>query len=539
MGKDILEADGKRDSILPSEKTPEKKNLEATDGKNKDSLLLEKEFSNAIEKAPKDSIMKRLTFSVSGSKITISNSDSAENSKKIDLFCPPEYYKHLSDGESGNTLIDQLIEVLYTPGLAKLVALPDMHAGKIFPVGISAVYDLSIPECKIIPDLIGSDVNCGVRVWVTSITKERFLEKRDLVLSMVKEGIPIENREIGDGNSIDSPADGTIYQIEGIGTIDINRVIKEGIGYLVSNGMASDADQACTESLGAMEVASSSILSQKAKVRGMRQIGTLGNGNHYLEFQAVSEIFNAEVCKDLGVSMDSICVSVHTGSRGLGGRAVHEYITEYSRYKNSKGICEIPINSVPAMRYLQMVNACSNYAFCNRVLIGRSIKGILTQIFDDCSMQAISDSAHNVMRKEGSMLLARKGSTKLQNRNSSENRCEKEEKKLPNVVSVGGSMTTGSYLLETGPNSNDTNNTTCHGSGRIIRRKDAKFSISVDDTIKEIEDAGVVVSAGKKEHISEESSKTYKCINKVVEYCEAAGISNRVCRLIPIAVLKG
>lgn len=541
MCKDIPEnSEENKDMPCSKNKVMHRKkvnDMQTTEDAN--NLLLEKEFSKAVENAPSCSNMKRVSFSIVKSKVIISDKNSSKESKKIELFSPPEYYKHLSYGDEGNALIDQLIHVLHTPALDSLVALPDAHGGKIFPVGISCTYDLNNPECKIMPEMIGFDINCGVRVWATSIRKEEFLSKREHVLELIAKSIPIENRQAGNGLGNSLAINNDRCHVEGIGTVSINRVITEGIKYLVDSRMASTADQTCTEYSGSMPVLSPAILSQKAKARGLQQIGTLGSGNHYLEFQTVSEVFNSNLCQDIGLSIDTVCVSVHTGSRGLGSRAVHEYISKYSAYKNTSGICEIPAKSEIAQEYLQTVNACSNYAFCNRVLIGRSIEGVLSKVFGPCTMRPISDSVHNVIRVEGSLLAVRKGSTKMQSKHKQNTSNEHRESHLPSIVSVGGSMTTGSYLLEAGPNSSATRNTTCHGSGRIIRRKDVKDFITVSETIKEIEEAGVIVSAGNEDTLPEESSKTYKCIDKVVQYCEAAGISSRVCKLVPVAVLKG
>ncbi|KAI5191214.1 tRNA-splicing ligase RtcB (3'-phosphate/5'-hydroxy nucleic acid ligase) [Nematocida minor] len=515
-------------------------------------------FDSLPQKSP---LRDRIEFTVCESVATISDKTRSD-SKKIRLFSPFSYLKHLLDGTEGSMLIDQLLSLLNTPSLMTLHALPDVHAGKVFPVGISCTYSADSPSCAVIPDLIGADINCGVRVWSTAIKKSLFMEKRQRIMDLVAERIKIDVRcsdvpvlgdendgtAINSSNAQSSAAKGnksTDCCIDGIGTVNINSVVTEGISYLVRIGLATPSDLSCTEYAGSMPVSSGRVLSAKTKHRGIVQLGTLGSGNHYLEFQSVSKVYNNKTCTDLGLDTDSICISVHTGSRGLGSRAVHEYLSKCHLYRNAAtGVCEVPLDSKLAQEYLETVNACSNYAFCNRVIIGKLLEQILLEVFnEDIRMGAISDSVHNVMRLEGNVLTVRKGSTKLGNTSSTAIKGSRDisvsSNNMPSVVSVGGSMSTGSYILEAGPSASMTDYTTCHGSGRIIRRKDVSSTISLADTFSELSTADVLVLAGNADKLPEESSRTYKCIDAVVEYCETVGISNRVCKLVPLSVLKG
>ena len=80
---------------------------------------------------------------------------------------------------------------------------------------------------------------------------------------------------------------------------------------------------------------------------------------------------------------------------------------------------------------------------------------------------------------------------------------------------------------------------TCHGAGRLLGRNEAKRQIRVEDLRRELDEAGVIVKAGKASLLVEEAPQAYKDVSEVVEACEGAGLSRRVARLRPLAVLKG
>ena len=56
-----------------------------------------------------------------------------------------------------------------------------------------------------------------------------------------------------------------------------------------------------------------------ARGRAVRQLGTLGAGNHYAEIQAVEEIYDRAAARAMGITeVGQICIMIHRGSRGLG-----------------------------------------------------------------------------------------------------------------------------------------------------------------------------------------------------------------------------
>jgi tRNA-splicing ligase RtcB len=80
---------------------------------------------------------------------------------------------------------------------------------------------------------------------------------------------------------------------------------------------------------------------------------------------------------------------------------------------------------------------------------------------------------------------------------------------------------------------------TCHGAGRVLGRREAKRRIRAEDLKHQLDEAGVLVKVGKMALLVEEAPQAYKDVSEVVEVCEGAGLSRRVARLRPVAVLKG
>ena len=77
--------------------------------------------------------------------------------------------------------------------------------------------------------------------------------------------------------------------------------------------------------------ADSSKVSDKAKKRGIPQLGSLGSGNHFLEVQKVDEIFDEQVAQVYGLEKDQVTVLIHSGSRGCGHQVCSDYLRSMDR----------------------------------------------------------------------------------------------------------------------------------------------------------------------------------------------------------------
>ena len=85
--------------------------------------------------------------------------------------------------------LEQSKNISMLPGIVeKSVIMPDAHQGYGFPIGGVAAFDLK--KGIISPGGVGYDINCGVRLLKTNLTKKEFLEKRESILNELYKNIP-------------------------------------------------------------------------------------------------------------------------------------------------------------------------------------------------------------------------------------------------------------------------------------------------------------------------------------------------------------
>lgn len=139
-------------------------------------------------------------------------------------------------------------------------------------------------------------------------------------------------------------------------------------------GYAWAEDKEHCEEYGRMINADPTVVSSRAKKRGLPQMGTLGAGNHYAEIQVVDEIYNEIAAKKMGIELKGqVCVMVHSGSRGLGHQVATDSLIDMEKSMSRDGIVTSDrqlacarINSPEGQSYLKSMAAAANYAWVNR-----------------------------------------------------------------------------------------------------------------------------------------------------------------------------
>jgi tRNA-splicing ligase RtcB len=353
--------------------------------------------------------------------------------------------------------------------------------------------------------------------------------------------------------------------VGGRGFVTVSRdefrtLVEKGAQWCIENGYGWQEDLERTEEFGRVGGADSTKISQKAVERGYRQIGTLGSGNHYLEIQLArpENIFDAAVANALGINIpDQVVVMFHCGSRGFGHQVATDYLQTFLKVMGPKyGIrtpdrelaCG-PFLSPEGQDYFAAMNCAINMSFANRQVILHRVREVFSEVFGkdpvDLGMHQVYDVAHNTARLETHtieggqkrLLVHRKGATRALGPGA---------EGLPGVyrqtgqpVIIGGSMETGSYLL-TGVNSGaQTFFSTAHGSGRTMSRQKAKKMFHGKTLLQDMERRGIYVRTASLSGLAEEAGPAYKNIDEVVQATEAAGISKRVARFVPVGNVKG
>jgi len=441
-------------------------------------------------------------------------------------------------------VFQQITNVACLPGILNYAfCMPDGHWGYGFPIGGMAAMD---PESGVIsPGGIGFDINCGMRLVLTSLT---FEEVKPLLPRLIDALFTRVPSGVGSAGFVKLTRD------------DFRLVAEMGARWCLRNGYAWPEDLEMTEESGCFSGADSSAVSEKAVERGFDQIGTLGSGNHYLEIQVArpGNIHDEEKAAAFGFTMpNQVAIMFHCGSRGFG----HQVATDYLRL--FVGVCEkkygirvkdrelscAPFRSPEGQAYFSAMKCAVNMAFANRQVILHRIREVFSSVFhrapEDLGMNMVYDVAHNTAKLERHMvngskkeiLVHRKGTTRaLGPGMEGLPGCYRE---TGQPVIIGGSMETGSYLLAGLPGGKETFFTTAHGSGRAMSRSQAKKLFRGRKIQREMEELGIYVRTASPGALAEEAGPAYKNVDEVVEATELAGLSKRVLRLVPIGNIKG
>ncbi len=424
--------------------------------------------------------------------------------------------------------------------VSNMLVMPDGHEGYGFPVGGVAAFPMD--GGIVSPGAIGFDINCGIRLVKTNLNAAEIKPKlRDLMDALFR------NVPSGVGSKINL----------GFTQSDLERVAVEGSRYVVSKGYGMQGDIENTEEGGMMEGADPSKVSGLAKKRGVRQLGTLGAGNHFLEVQKVEHIMDDNLAKVYGLEKDQVVVMLHSGSRGYGHQVCSDYLRVLSDYqkKNNIQLADPELSyayfgSKEADDYLKAMKCAVNFAFANRQIMMHLIRKSFSEVFgrdaDALGMELLYDVAHNIAKEEEhevdgrrmKLLVHRKGATRAFGPGRKELSGVYKEYGQP--VIIPGSMGTASYV-RAGRNESDTLSfgSSCHGSGRVMSRHQAIREIPASKTLGEMRSKDIEIRVRDRKLVSEEAEWAYKNVDDVVKSVEGAGISAIVARMVPLGVAKG
>ncbi len=433
--------------------------------------------------------------------------------------------------------VQQVYNVATLPGIEKVsLAMPDIHWGYGFPIGGVAAFRIS--DGIISPGGIGYDINCGVRLLRTNLTKGEISPKLENLIFAMFNNIP---SGVGSTGRIKLSID------------EVKKVLKKGAKWSVERGYGSIDDLNFTEENGCMETEDVEDVSIRALDRGKEQLGTLGSGNHFLEIQFVEQIYDENVAQKFGLFKDQVTVLIHTGSRGLGYQVCDDYIKILQSAVNKYGItladrqlvCA-PIDSREGKKYFNAMSCAANYAWANRQVITHWVRETITQVlnksFKEVGLEQVYDVAHNIGKfeeyKNKKYVVHRKGATRALpkgNKNVSQ-----QYKDVGQPVLVPGTMGTSSYVLVgTQKAFDETWSSACHGAGRVFSRSEMLKHIRGSDLAKELKQKGVTVQSSSWKTLAEESPQAYKNVDEVVEICHNSGIATKVARMKPLGVIKG
>ncbi|QLG48244.1 RtcB family protein [Natrinema halophilum] len=438
--------------------------------------------------------------------------------------------------------LEQITNTTHLPGITKhAICMPDGHQGYGFPVG--GVGALDAQNGCISPGAVGYDINCGVRMMRTNLTYDELQGREEELVDSLFTNIP---SGLGGGGVVEA----------GVDTVD--EILARGVDWALENGHAVEDDLLHCEDEGMREGADPSKVSQKAKDRGKNQIGSLGSGNHFLEVQRVTDVFDDEVGEAFGLEEEQIVVLIHCGSRGLGHQTCNDYLRKIEQQHQGllnklpdKELAAAPAGSQLAEDYYGAMNAAINFAWVNRQLIMHRTRQVFERVFgrswEEMDMHLLYDVAHNIAKKEmhtvgdekRELYVHRKGATRAFPAGHPEVPMAYRDVGQP--VIIPGSMGSGSYVLRGGENSMDlTFGSTAHGAGRLMSRTQAKKEYWGGDVKQQLQDRNqIYVKAQSGATVAEEAPGVYKDVDEVVRVSDELGIGDTVARTFPVCNIKG
>lgn len=374
--------------------------------------------------------------------------------------------------------VEQIDNILHLPFIFKHFSqMPDGHMGYGMPIGgVLATKDV------IIPNAVGVDIGCGMCVMQTTLRIEDIIPYKDPVIKTIM---------------------GEVRKIIPVGFTHHKE--KQSIGLM------PDVRDRLVEI----------DMIYKEYENALTQLGTLGGGNHFIEFQKDTEGF--------------IWVMIHSGSRNLGYKVAKHYNNlaielnnKYFSQVNPKWqLAFLPIDSEEAQMYISEMNYCVEFALANRELMMTRTKECIYNVMHnilDVKFYPNINIAHNYASLENhygsNVWVHRKGATLARE----------------GIIGIiPGSQGTNSYIVE-GLGNSESFHSCSHGAGRILGRKQAKNTLDIEKEIQQLEDKGIIHSIRNKEDL-DEAPGAYKDIKTVMN--NQSDLVKIITELTPLGVIKG
>ncbi len=438
--------------------------------------------------------------------------------------------------------LQQVVNVAMLPGIVGYsLAMPDIHWGYGFPVGGVAATDAD--EGVVSPGGIGFDINCGVRLLATNLLRDQIRSSVDRLADELFNKLPS-----GVGGA-------------GMRTLTIHEmrdVMVQGASWAVEDGYGLAEDLEVTEEGGCLAGADPDKVSPMAIQRGMKQLGSLGSGNHFAEVQYVEHIYDQAAAEAMGIGqVGQIVVTIHCGSRGFGHQIAEDYIklaevkqAGYGFNLPDRQLACLPLQSDEGKAYMAAMACAANFAWANRQLLMHGVREAFSSVFGRKArareLPMVYDVCHNIAKIEEyeidgqkrRVCVHRKGATRAFP--AQHPALPEKYREVGQPVLIPGDMGRYSFVLVGTPGSMEQSfGTCCHGAGRRQSRTAAKKSLSPRDLLDQLAARGVTIRVHSKNLLTEEAPQAYKDAQQVVNVVHNAGLASLVARLKPVVVIKG
>lgn len=450
---------------------------------------------------------------------------SFKNGRQALLFANEEVFvdnHSLENAENFSEIYDSFNSLGIKEYIGDLIFTPDFHKGTSTPIGTA----LETIE-HIIPGIVGNDIGCGMSCYVLNGLDIELLKKSNSSLDN-----NLRHAFFEGGRDIRlSSKDRECILLEGLNglsDIDTDSVITS-YKNVISNVMLQTGHNNPT----GIHTALVDWLRKDESITRDAHLGSVGGGNHFVELQSVSEIFDRQATYELGINQNSIILMVHSGSLSL-GRAVATIYNDKAKLNYPKllkmpdnGLIPLQCNDIGKL-YIEEMSAAANFASVNRFCMAAMVCNALSNTFNQkLSISQIANLPHNFAWVDNDVVSHRKGSCNI---NSGD------------IFIVPGSMGTSSFIMK-GDQTVQSLNSGPHGAGRAKSRGRARHDsndtdlriIGKIDLSNQRSDVRKILS----QELATESPSTYKNIDSVISTIVDANISSKVVRTVPILTIKG
>lgn len=442
--------------------------------------------------------------------------------------------------------------------LERVILTPDFHKGGGIPVG-------TVAQTKgfVIPQAVGNDICCGMRLLQTNLTQEQiepvlpalkkalrsiyFEGQRALPMSprqreaLLKEGLwgLLETASDTAGRGLWRRYDPAQQEL------DLERVHLQGV--LPAKGCFAFGDYI------------------KAAGEGISydsQIGSIGGGNHFVELQVVEALMDGTRAHQWGITPGSVMLMIHSGSVGL-GHLVGGAFRDRARALYPKEL-KRPTHHFPflpttgphahiAAQYLDAMANAANFAFGNRLWLGlMAVEALTRTLGEEVSASLVYDAPHNLIWADEPApghYIHRKGACPAYGMDVEQ---QGPFQYTGQPVIIPGSMGAASFLFA-GQGHQEALSSACHGAGRSLSRGKARQidEAHYQETIAPLHIVTPIDPDDPKywgrqdildkyhQHLKEEGPLAYKPVTSVIETVQQAGIAHPVAQLKPILTVKG
>lgn len=381
----------------------------------------------------------------------------------------------LDDMEPG--ALAQARNLANLPFTFKHVAImPDAHCGYGMPIG-----GVLATEGVVIPNAVGVDIGCGMCA-VKSTLKEVEAVRLKEMLGSAREG----------------------------------RGIREMVPVGFKHHKRAQDESLMPDRTPLEQLKDSRVL--QLYQGALKQLGTLGGGNHFIEVQKGSD--------------GHIWFMVHSGSRNIGLKVAQYYNREAVRLNGrwrsavpqKWELAFLPLDTDEGQNYLVEMQYCVDFALANRRLMMNRIKQVVADVVGEVDFEPLINVAHNYAAVEHhfskDVVVHRKGATRA---------------RAGEYGIIPGSQGSKSYIV-VGKGNPESFCSCSHGAGRLMGRKQAQRELDLESEKEKLDKLGVVHGLRSIRDL-DEAAGAYKDIGRVME--NQADLVNIEVELVPLAVMKG